>query len=93
MVKLRRQDLSDRSPRAHVKSGVAGTRLATVLGGIQHNCVDNEGQPKVFKATVFDCCDAYWRVEYPDGDWEELRKREGGVGMGMAARPLPSLPE
>lgn len=26
--------------------------------------VDNEGQPKVFKATVFDYSDPYWRVEY-----------------------------
>ena len=31
--------------------------------------------------------DPYWRVEYPDGDWEERTKREIDVGMGVAARP------
>ena len=36
---------------------------------------DSEGHSKVFKATVFDYSDPYWRVEYPDGDWEELTKR------------------
>ena len=41
---------------------------------------------KVFKATIFDCCDPYW-VEHPDGDREELTKREMDVGMGVAARP------
>ena len=49
--------------------------------------VDSEGLVKTFQATVFDYCDPYWRVEYPDGDWEELRKREMNVGMGVAARP------
>ena len=49
--------------------------------------VDSEGLAKTFKATVFDYCDPYWRVEYPDGDWEELNKWEMNVGMGVAARP------
>ena len=35
-----------------------------------------EGQFKVFKTTVFDYSDPSWRVEYPDGDWEELTRRE-----------------
>ena len=49
--------------------------------------VDSEGLATTFKATVFDYCDPYWRVEYPDGDWEELTKREMNVGIGVAARP------
>jgi len=49
--------------------------------------VDSEGYPKIFKAAVFDYCDPYWRVEYPDGDWEELTKREMDAGVGVAARP------
>ena len=42
--------------------------------------VNSGGQPKIFKANVFD-------FEYPDGDWEELTRRETDVGMGVAARP------
>ncbi|CAB1096262.1 unnamed protein product [Ectocarpus sp. CCAP 1310/34] len=48
---------------------------------------DSDGHLKVFKATAFDCCDPYWRVEYPDGDWEELTKSEMDKGIGVAARP------
>ena len=51
---------------------------------------DREGHLKVFRAAVFDYCDPYLRVEYPDGDWEELTKREVTVGIGVAARPPPS---
>jgi len=56
----------------------------TVVGRI---FTDAEGQPKVFKAKVYDYCDPYWRVEYPDGDWEELTKREVEQGIGVAAQP------
>ena len=51
---------------------------------------DSEGNSKTFKATVYDYCDPYWRVQYPDGDWEELTKREVDQGMGVAARPSSS---
>lgn len=47
---------------------------------------DNEGHPKGFQAAVFDNCDPYWRVEYPDGDWEELTMREMDDAVGVAAR-------
>ena len=48
---------------------------------------DSKGYLKVFRATVFDYCNPYWCVEYPDGDWEELTKREVDTGIGVAARP------
>ena len=44
----------------------------TVIGRV---FVDTERRSKTFKAKVYDYCDPYWRVEYPDGDWEELTKR------------------
>eukprot|EP00752_Nemacystus_decipiens_P008157 g7296.t1 len=51
---------------------------------------DAEGRSKTFKATVYDYCDPYWRVEYPDGDWEELTRREVAQGIGVAAQPPSS---
>ena len=51
---------------------------------------DAEGRSKTFKAKVYDYCDPYWRVEYPDGDWEELTKREVEQGIGVAAQPSSS---
>jgi len=51
---------------------------------------DAEGRAKTFKATVYDYCDPYWRVEYPDGDWEELTRREVAQGIGVAAQPPSS---
>eukprot|EP00752_Nemacystus_decipiens_P015644 g13961.t1 len=51
---------------------------------------DAEGRSKTFKATVYDYCDPYWRVEYPDGDWEELTRREVAEGIGVAAQPPSS---
>ena len=47
-------------------------RRGTVVGRV---FVDTEGRSKTFKVKVYDYCDPYWRVEYPDGDWEELTKR------------------
>ena len=61
--------------------------LVPVDTRVGRELADNERQTKVFKATIFEFCDPYWRVEYPDGDWEELTKREMDVGVGVAARP------
>ena len=61
--------------------------IGTVVGRI---FTDSEGNSKTFKATVYDYCDPYWRVQYSDGDWEELTKREVDQGMGVAARPSSS---
>jgi len=70
-----------------VESREQALRLFPVGTRVGREFADNEGQTKVFKATVFDFCDPYWRVEYPDGDWEELTKREMDAGVGVAARP------
>lgn len=48
---------------------------------------DSEGNLKIFYGTVYDFCDPHWRVEYPDGDWEELTKRELDKGIGLVAQP------
>eukprot|EP00903_Cladosiphon_okamuranus_P021321 g19591.t2 len=62
-------------------------RLFPISTPVGREFVDSEGHPKIFKATVFDYCDPYWRVEYPDGDWEDLTKREMDAGVGVAAQP------
>jgi len=59
----------------------------TVVGRV---FADAEGRSKTFKARVYDYCDPYWRVEYSDGDWEELTKREVEHGIGVAAQPSSS---
>ena len=48
---------------------------------------DSEGHSKTFKAKVYDFYDPYWRVEYSDGDWEELTRREVEQGIGLASQP------
>ena len=53
-----------------VASREQALRLFPIGTPVGREFVDNEGHPKTFKATVFDYCDPYWRVEYPDGDWE-----------------------
>lgn len=49
--------------------------------------VDSEGRSKTFTAKVYDFCDPFWRVEYSDGDWEKLTRREVEQGMGGCGRP------
>ena len=70
-----------------VASRAQALQLFPIGTPIGREFVDSEGHPKVFKAAVFDYCDPYWRVDYPDGDWEELTKREMDAGVGVAARP------
>eukprot|EP00752_Nemacystus_decipiens_P011522 g10231.t1 len=57
---------------------------------VGRNFMDAEGRSKTFKATVSDYCDPYWRVDYLDGDWEELTRREVAQGIGVAAQPPSS---
>lgn len=45
---------------------------------------DSAGDLKIFCGRVCDFCDPYWRVEYPDGGWEKLTKRELERGMSAA---------
>eukprot|EP00903_Cladosiphon_okamuranus_P009618 g9154.t1 len=60
-----------------------GTKVGRVF-------MDAEGRSKTFKATLYDYCDPYWRVEYSDGDWEELTKREVENGIGIVAQQSSS---
>ena len=45
--------------------------------------MDQEGNIVLSRGRVCDFYDPYWRVEFSDGDWEELNRRElkGAVGM------------
>ena len=52
---------------------------------------DEAGQTVLRRGRVCDFSDPYWRVEYPDGDWEELTRRELRQAIIEAARvPTPS---
>ena len=62
-------------------------QLFPVGTSVGREFANNEGQFKVFKATVFDYSDPFWRVEYPDGDWGELTRREMDTAIGVASRP------
>lgn len=42
----------------------------------------------MFRVKVCDFSDPYWRVVYPDGDWEELTHRELIRGIEVATQPL-----
>lgn len=54
---------------------------------------DGGGRLKTFGGKVCDFCDLYGRVEYLDGDWEELARRERIRRIGVAARPASSPAE
>ena len=64
--------------------------VGTVVG---REFADSEGHLKVFRAKVFDYCDPYWRVEYTDGDWEELTKRGRSTPASASPPGRPSLLE
>ena len=76
--------------RRDVASREQALQLFPIGTQIGREFADREGHLKAFRAAVFDYCDPYWRVEYPDGDWEGLTKRGVTVGIGVAARPSPS---
>ena len=50
---------------------------------------DQGGHAVIRKGRVCDFGDPYWRVEYPDGDWEELSRRELRKAVTMATHPRP----
>lgn len=58
--------------------------VGTVVG---REFADGEGNTKVFRGKVKDFADPYWRVEYADGDWEELTRRELIHGIAVATQP------
>ena len=43
---------------------------------LRRELADIHGRRKVFLGEVYDSSDPYWRVRYPDGDWEELNLHE-----------------
>ena len=51
--------------------------------------VSETGQRVVRKGKIWDYSDPYWRVEYPDGDWEELSRREVRSALVVASQPPP----
>eukprot|EP00752_Nemacystus_decipiens_P007882 g7042.t1 len=80
------------SPTEGNGSGVPGTSVGMFprSTGVGRILMDADGRPKTFKATAYHYCGPYWRVEYPDGHWEEFTKREVEQGIGVAAQPPPS---
>jgi len=61
--------------------------LGTEVGRELH---DLDGNVVVSRGKVCDFCDPYWRVEFGDGDWEELTRRELQRGITLAAQIPPS---
>ena len=57
---------------------------------IDREFADGGGNVKVFRGKIKDFSDPYWRVEYSDGDWEELTRREVIHGIAVATQPPAS---
>ena len=51
--------------------------------------MDQDGNAILRRGKICDFYDPYWRVEFSDGDWEELTRRELRKGITLAAQ-LPS---
>ena len=47
---------------------------------------DKDGNIIFSRGKVCDFYDPYWRVEFSDGDWEELTRRELRHGITLAAQ-------
>ena len=52
---------------------------------VRRGFADGTGYIKEDTGVVYDFCVPYWRVRYPDGDWEELNDREVKKGRQKAA--------
>ena len=48
------------------------------------------GRRMVFLREVYDFSDPYWRVRYPDGDWEEMNRQQ--IKRGRSWRQLQFEP-
>ena len=56
--------------------------------------LDKNGNTIVSRGKICDFYDPYWRVEFSDGDWEELTRRELRRGITMADQlPPPTSSE
>eukprot|EP00752_Nemacystus_decipiens_P005076 g4607.t1 len=51
---------------------------------------DNNANVIITRGKVCDFYDPYWRVEFSDGDWEELTRRELRRGIAYASQVPPS---
>ena len=51
---------------------------------VRREFADIRGKRRVFVGKVYDFSDPYWRVRYPDGDWEELNRLEVERGKELA---------
>ena len=51
---------------------------------VRREFADIRGRRKVFVGEVYDFSNPYWRVRYPDGDWEELNRHEVNQGKELA---------
>eukprot|EP00752_Nemacystus_decipiens_P016023 g14325.t1 len=51
---------------------------------------DNNGNVIITRGKVCDFYDPYWRVEFSDGDWEELTRRELRRRIALASQVPPS---
>lgn len=51
---------------------------------------DKDHDVIISRGKVCDFYDPYWRVEFSDGDWEELTRRELRRGITLAAQLPPS---
>ena len=54
---------------------------------------DKDGNIILSKVKICDVYDPYWRVEFSDGDWEELTRRELRHGITLAAEVSLSAEE
>ena len=54
---------------------------------------DKDGNIILSREKICDLYDLYWRVEFSDGDWEELTRRELRHGITLAAQASSSAQE
>ena len=47
---------------------------------------DKDGNIILSRGKIYDFYGPYWRVEFSDGDWEELTRRELRHGITLAAQ-------
>ena len=56
------------------------THMHPIGTKLRREFADIRGRRKVFVAEAYDFRDPYWRVRYPDHNWEQLNRQEGWGG-------------
>ena len=74
------------------------TREAALLGlplgtEVCRELKDKGGNIILSRGKICDFYDPYWRVEFSDGDWEELTRRELRHGITLTAQVSSSAQE